>query len=69
MDLNLYGQSSLSVAEELVKRKVRVVLFTGDETNGLPTFLADAAVVSKPADVREVVARCGHQRVETTARS
>lgn len=61
MDLNLYGQSSLSVAEELVKRKVRVVLFTGDETKGLPAFLADAAVVSKPADVREVVARCGHE--------
>ena len=58
IDLNLHGQSSLSVAEELVKKNVPVVLFTGDEIKGLPAFLADATVVSKPAHVREVLERC-----------
>jgi ActR/RegA family two-component response regulator len=65
VDLNLYGQSSVSVAEELAKKDVRLVLFTGGETKGLPAFLADAAIVSKPADVREVVSKCAHQRVAT----
>lgn len=58
MDLDLHGESSLPVASELAKKGIRVVLFTGGETRGLPASLAEAAVVSKPADIREVVARC-----------
>jgi DNA-binding response OmpR family regulator len=58
MDIDMHGQSSVPLAERLARKKVRVVFFTGDWPHGLPPALADVTIVSKPADVEEVIARC-----------
>ena len=55
LDLNLGGETSLSVADALVARGIPFVVATGYGAAGLPERHRGAPVLSKPYDPQELV--------------
>ena len=61
LDINLKGEMSFVVADELARRGIRFVFATGYDARSIPQRHADRLLWQKPFDIRELVARLGRE--------
>ncbi|WP_270938710.1 response regulator [Falsiroseomonas oryzae] len=59
LDLNLAGETSTPVADELAARGIPYVIATGYGASGLPAGHQDAMVLAKPYDPAELTSMLG----------
>ncbi|WP_240791016.1 response regulator [Roseomonas sp. AR75] len=59
LDLNLAGETSTPVADELAARGIPYVIATGYGASGLPAGHQDATVLAKPYDPAELTSVLG----------
>jgi DNA-binding response OmpR family regulator len=59
LDLNLAGETSTPVADELMARGIPYVIATGYGASGLPPGHQDATVLAKPYDPAELTSVLG----------
>lgn len=59
LDLNLAGETSTPVADELAARGIPYVIATGYGASGLPSGHQDAMVLAKPYDPAELTLMLG----------